>query len=74
MNKLYHFRRILAENGIEMTPDQAKEVYKMTKDIIKRSKKMSMQQLWELKETEVEGMTSEQIDEIIKLYRCAKEN
>jgi hypothetical protein len=73
MNKLHQFRKTLAENGIEMTPDQAKEFYKMTKDIIRRSKKMSMQHFWKLKETKVEGMTPDQIDELIKIYKCAKE-
>lgn len=73
MNKVYQFRKILAESGIEMTPEEAKKMYKMTKSFIRRSKKMSMQRLWNLKELELEGTTPEQIDEIIKLYQCAKE-
>lgn len=73
MNKIYQFRKILAESGIEMTPEEAKKMYKMTKSFVRRSKKMSMQRLWNLKDLELEGTTPEQIDEIIKLYQVAKE-
>ena len=71
MNKIAKFRNVLAEKGIEMTLEQATKVYKMSNDLIKRSKKMSMKDLWAIQD--VEGVSQEEKDQIIKLYQHAKE-
>ena len=73
MNDISKFREILAENGIEMTPEQAILTYKMAKDLVKRSKKMSMKDLWAMQDCEAEGISKEERDQIIKLYQQAKE-
>jgi hypothetical protein len=71
VNKIAKFRNVLAEKGIEMTLEQATKVYKMSNDLIKRSKKMSMKDLWAIQD--VEGVSQEEKDQIIKLYQHAKE-
>lgn len=71
MNKIAKFRNVLAEKGIEMTLEQATKVYKMSNDLIRRSKKMSMKDLWAIQD--VEGVSQEEKDQIIKLYQHAKE-
>jgi hypothetical protein len=71
VNKIAKFRNVLAEKGIEMTLEQATKVYKMSNDLIRRSKKMSMKDLWAIQD--VEGVSQEEKDQIIKLYQHAKE-
>ena len=36
------FRMLLAEEGTEMTPEQAQRAFEASKSIVKRSRKMSM--------------------------------
>lgn len=71
ISKIVHFRRILAEMGIEMTIEQAEKAYEMSKDMIKRSKKMSMEDIWNLQKTE--GFSDEEKSELVMLYMHAKE-
>lgn len=71
MNKIAKFRNVLAEKGIEMTLEQATKVYKMSNDLVRRSKKMSMKDLWAIQE--MDGVSQEEKDQIIKLYQHAKE-
>jgi hypothetical protein len=71
VNKIAKFRNVLAEKGIEMTLEQATKVYKMSNDLVRRSKKMSMKDLWAIQE--MDGVSQEEKDQIIKLYQHAKE-
>lgn len=72
-NKIYMFRKILAEKGIELTPEEAKKAYSMSRKFIKKSKKISMQDLWNMQETNVDGLSKEEINDLINLYKCAKD-
>jgi len=67
------FRMVLAEQGTEMTPDEAKKAYSASKSIIKTSKKMSMVDIWNLQDCEIEGMSEKQKKELVDLYKNAKE-
>ena len=64
----------LAEQGIEMTLDEAKNAIKEMKQFIKKSKKMSIKDIWMLEETKIKGFSEEEKESIIKLYKVAKEN
>lgn len=44
------FRNFLAERGTEMTPDEAKEVYKSLKSLIKVARGLSLKEIWEIGE------------------------
>lgn len=70
-DKIVQFRRVLAEMGIEMTLEQAKGVYKKSKDMIRRAQKMSMEDIWSL--NEVEGFSEEEKSQLAMLYMHAKE-
>jgi hypothetical protein len=67
--KLIEFRRVLAEQGKELTLDQARVMYKSAADLIKRSKKLSQVDLWNLQDEEIEGMTEEEKQQAISLYQ-----
>jgi len=58
------FRNFLAENGVEMAPDQSEKVYKALKNFVSAAKKMSMEELWRVEELS---------PEYAALYRQAKE-
>lgn len=73
MNKIQQFRKILAEQCVEMTIEEAKQAYKMAKSIIKRSKKISMMDLWDMKNTNIKGMSEEEKEKLIKIYEEAKQ-
>ena len=65
------FRNILAGMGTEMTLEEAERAYDASRDIVERSRRMSMVDLWE-----VEGMEEvphEDREEALELYRSAKE-
>lgn len=63
-NKMRAFRNLLAESGMEMTPDQAENSYKALKKFVRRAKKMSMEDIWEVEKHN---------KEYAELYRKAKE-
>jgi len=69
--KIVHFRRMLAEMGIEMTLEQAGKAYEMSRDMINRARKMSMKDIWNLEE--VEGFSDEEKRQLAMLYMHAKE-
>lgn len=46
--RLDKFRELLAENGIEMTPEEAKDAYLATKKFIKVAKELSLKDIWEV--------------------------
>jgi len=62
---------MLAEMGIEMTLEQAGKAYDMSRDMIKRARKMSMKDIWNLEE--VEGFSDEEKSQLAMLYMHAKE-
>jgi hypothetical protein len=65
------FRNILASMGTEMNIEEAKKAYEASKKIMKRSRSMSMLDLWE-----IEGMKEvpmEDRQQALDLYRKAKE-
>ena len=64
---------LLAEEGTEMTPLQAKKAYIASRSIIKTSKKMSMMDIWNMQESEMEGVSDEEKEELINLYKNAKD-
>lgn len=70
-DNVVQFRRMLAEIGIEMTIEQAKRAYEMSKDMIKRARKMSMKDIWSLEN--VEGFSEEEKHQLAMLYMHAKE-
>lgn len=67
--KLMEFRRVLAEQGKELTLDQARVMYRSAADLIKRSKKLSQVDLWNLQDEEIEGMSEEEKQQAISLYQ-----
>lgn len=42
------FRNFLAERGMEMTPEEAKNAYKALKKFVRRAKRMSLKDIWEV--------------------------
>lgn len=71
MNKSLEFRRMLAEAGIETTPEQATELKKMSDKIIKTAKKISMKEIWSIESAA--GLSGDDLEQIKNLYLCAKE-
>lgn len=67
------FRDLLAEKGIEMTPDEAKKAYRMAVKIRKIAKRLSTADLWVMEENELSGLSKEERLQIADLYRTAKE-
>lgn len=72
-NRIRAFRMLLAEEGTEMTPKQAKKAYRASRSIVRRSKMMSMMDIWNLEDLEAEGMSREELDDLVDLYKTAKE-
>lgn len=73
MSKIALFRTLLAEQGIELTPAEAKKMYKKSKGLIKRAKNMSPSDIWYIMEIKAEGISDEDKKQIANLYRIAKE-
>lgn len=73
MNRANRFRSVLAEQGIEMTPDQAREAYRMARKLRKVARRLSMEDFWVMEEDETLGMPREERLQMIELYRVAQE-
>lgn len=73
MNKILKFRNILAEQGIEMTVEEAKDAYSTASKFIKKCKKISLMNIWQIKDINYEGISEDEKKQIIDLYRKAKE-
>lgn len=58
---------------MEMTPEEASKLYDMAKSIIRRSKKMSVEDMLKIMDLEVDGMSQEEKQKITELYMTAKE-
>lgn len=71
--KIIFLRNLLAEQGKEYTIDQAREIYKESLKLIKKSKKMSQIDLWEMQDSEIEGMTENEKQNAILLYQYMRE-
>ena len=65
------FRNILASMGTEMNIEEAKKAYEASKKIMKRSRSMSMLDLWEIEGMKEVPMKDRQ--QALDLYRKAKE-
>lgn len=72
-NEILAFRMLLAEEGTEMTPIQAKKAYLASKSIVKTSRKMSMMDIWNLEESEADGISDSEREELVNLYKNAKD-
>jgi hypothetical protein len=70
-NKIFEFRRMMAEQGVELTIDQAKKAYNMAGKFMKSAKKVSVAEIWSIQS--VEGLTQKEKDDIVRLYQFAKE-
>lgn len=57
--------------GIEMTLEQAEKAYDMSRDMIKRARKMSMKDIWNLEK--VAGFSDDEKRQLAMLYMHAKE-
>lgn len=68
-DKIQKFRKILAEQGTELTIKQAEFLYKSAMEIVKRSKKLSQSDLWEMEKCQIDGMTEKEKEEAISLYQ-----
>jgi hypothetical protein len=62
---------MLAEQGVEMTMEQAKKAYKMAGKFMKSAKKVSVADIWSIQSAE--GLSQKEKDDIIRLYQFAKE-
>lgn len=67
------FRQILAEQGIEMTLEDAEDAYVMVTEIRKTARKLSTLDLWDMEENESLGLSREERESLTGLYRVAKE-
>lgn len=65
------FRNILAGMGTEMTPEEAEKAYDASRNIVERSRRMSMVDLWEIEG--MEEVPAEDRQYALELYRSAKE-
>lgn len=65
------FRNLLAEKGIETTPEQAEELYKSAKKVMRLAKKMSTEDLWAM--LEADGFSEKEKSDFVMLYQHAKE-
>lgn len=70
MNKIQYFRKALAEQGIEMTMEQAHEAFKNAQILIKKARKISMIDILKIKTNKI---SDEEKNQIINLYIKAKE-
>ncbi len=62
---------MLAERGIEVTPEQAEELYKSAKKVMRAAKRMSTEDLWAMLDTE--GFSEQEKSDLVMLYQHAKE-
>lgn len=67
------FRMLLAEEGTEMTPEQAEKAFLASQSIVRTSRKMSMMDLWDLQDSELDGVSEKEREELVDLYRNAKD-
>jgi len=69
------YRNQLAEEGVEINLDEAKERCLVLENLIKRSKNMSQLDIWKLEEMQpMDGFSKEQHEELINLYKYLIEN
>jgi hypothetical protein len=73
-NKLIKFREVLAEQGKELTLQEAKVVYDSAMKMLKRSKKLSQVDLWNMQNLKIEGMSEEEKQEAIMLYQHIRDS
>lgn len=64
---------MLAEQGMEVTMEEAANIYMMAGDIVSKAKKMSTEDMWKIMDLDAEGISPEEKEQIVDLYRSAKE-
>lgn len=64
---------MLAERGMEMTMEEAANIYMMASDIVSKAKKMSTEDMWKIMDLNADGISYEEKEQIVDLYRSAKE-
>lgn len=73
MGRTNEFRRILAEAGVEMTPEQAESAYVAVKKLKRAAKKLSTADLWAMEEDESSGIPRDERVALVEIYRRARE-
>lgn len=68
-SKIIKFRKILAEQGKEFTLEQAEKLYNSAIKLLRKSKKLSQLDLWNMQNVKIKGMTEIQKQEAIALYQ-----
>lgn len=73
--RILKFRNKLAEEGIEVSIEEAEERYFAIRNLIKRSRNMSQLDIWKMEEMKpMRGFTKEEHKELINLYKYLIEN
>lgn len=71
--RIKQFQRLMAEDGVELTPDQSAMIYRMGSDFIRSSRKMSQVDLWDLLECEDDRFSEEEKEQLVELIQYARE-
>lgn len=71
--RIKQFQRQMAEDGVELTPDQSATVYRLGTELLKSSRRMSQLDLWELLECEDERFSPEEKAQLVELIQYARE-
>lgn len=71
--KISKLRNLLAEQGMELTFEEAKLAFNSANKLIKRSKRISQLDLWSMQDVDIEGMTEEEKQAAINLYQYIKD-
>lgn len=74
-DKLKLFMKHLADNGIERTPEEAKQIYKLGLQCLKIGRNMSQLDLFEAKEMMLgsDKFTEQEANDIFKLMSVVRE-
>jgi hypothetical protein len=75
MMKLEEFRTKMAESGYEYTPEESATLYRMAIDFVKRARKISQSDLWQLMESDFskDGISKEEQQALVELIQHARE-
>jgi hypothetical protein len=73
MNNVAKFRQVLAEQGKEVTLQEAEKLYKEGKSLLRTSKNLSQFALWELENKKIKGISNKDKADAINFYKALKE-
>lgn len=71
--RIKQFQRLMAEDGVELTPDQSATIYRLGSNLLRSSKKMSQVDLWDLLECEDDRFSPEEKEQLVELIQYARE-